>query len=169
MGGEGRTSCTAGRLLLVDIDGVLNVYGVEKCPEGYAELVLVPDDDEPARLCVRHGEWLHELSEHFDLAWASAWGFDAHRVLGPILGLPEFPFVPMPAIPFPPEGKVPAIAAFVGERPATWLDDVVTPEARAWARERPAPTLLIEVDHRNGLQRHHVEELMTWRPQLGSS
>jgi hypothetical protein len=101
------------------------------------------------------------------LAWASGWGADAHRVLGPILELEEFPFVAMPAIPFPPAEKVPAIAAFVGDRPAAWLDDVVTPEARAWARERPVPTLLVDVDHRTGLARRHVEDLMIWRSQLG--
>jgi hypothetical protein len=158
-----------GPVLLVDIDGVLNVYEVDDCPEGYSEFELFPDDEEPCRLCVVHGEWLRELSRQFDIAWASAWGFDAHRVLGPILGLEEFPFVPMPALPFPPADKVPAIAAFVGERPAAWLDDVVTPEAHAWARGRQAPTLLIEVDHREGLQRRHVEELLIWRSQLASS
>jgi len=156
-------------VLLIDIDGVLNVYGVEGCPEGYSEFELFADDDEPARLCVLHGEWLGELSSQFDLVWASARGFDAHRVLGPILGLEEFPFVPMPVTPFPPAGKVPAIATFVDERSTAWLDDVVTPEAGGWARERPAPTLLIEVDHRNGLERRHVDEPMTWRSQLGFS
>jgi hypothetical protein len=100
--------------------------------------------------------------------WASAWGADAHRVIVPILGLDEFPFVPMPVIPFPPTDKVLAVAAFVCDRPAAWLDDVVTPGARAWARERPVTTLLIEVDHRTGLQRRHVEHLMMWRSQLGS-
>ncbi|MFP3906943.1 MAG: hypothetical protein ACLFRV_12240 [Acidimicrobiales bacterium] len=154
-------------VLLIDIDGVLNVYGVDECPEGYSEFELFPDDDEPARLCTVHGDWLGELGEQFDLAWASAWGFDAHRLLGPILGLSEFPFVPMPAAPFPPAGKVPAIAAYVGERPAAWLDDVVTPEARGWARARKAPTLLVEVDHRTGLERRHVEDILAWSQQLG--
>jgi hypothetical protein len=153
-------------VLLVDIDGVLNVYGVEGCPEGYSEFDLFPDDDQPARLCVVHGEWLRELGEQFDLAWASAWGVDAHRLLGPILGLEPFPFVPMPARPFPPADKVPAIESFVGERPAAWLDDVVTAEARAWARGRKASTILVEVDHRTGLERRHVDALITWSTQL---
>jgi hypothetical protein len=37
--------------LLVDIDGVLSVYGVEACPEGYEELQLFADDPEPSLLC----------------------------------------------------------------------------------------------------------------------
>lgn len=156
-------------VLLVDVDGVLNVCGVEDCPEGYSEFELFPDDDEPVRLCVVHGEWLRDLAQHFDVVWASGWGEDAQRVLGPILGLAELAYVPMPTIPFQPAEKVPAIAAFVGERPAAWLDDVITPEARAWARERHAPTLLVEVDNHKGLERHHIEELMIWFLQLDSS
>jgi hypothetical protein len=154
-------------VLLIDVDGVLNVYGVERCPDGYSEFNLFPGDHEPARLCVVHGEWLRELSDYFDLAWASAWGFDAHRLLSPILRIDEFPFVPMPTIPFPPAEKVPAIAEFVDQRPAAWLDDVVTPEARAWADRRREPTLLVEVDHRCGLERRHVDELIAWRSSLG--
>lgn len=154
-------------VLLVDIDGVLNVYGVDGCPEGYDEFELFPDDDEPVRLCAAHGAWLRELGAHFDLVWASAWGVDAHRLLGPILGLERFPHVPMPAIPFEPARKVPAIASYVGGRPAAWLDDIVTSEARAWARGRSAPTLIVEVDPHAGLQRHHVDELIAWRSELG--
>lgn len=82
------------------------------------------------------------------------------------LGLEEFPFVPMPAIPFEPAAKVPAIAKVVGERPAAWLDDVITRQARAWARERRPPTLLVEVDHRRGLERRHVDELIAGRFEL---
>ena len=100
-------------MLLVDIDGVLNVYGVESCPEGFTEYRLLPEDEEPTRLAISHGRWLPELSEAFDVVWALAWGFQAHELLGPILDVDEFPFVPMPAIPFPPQEKVPAIASYV--------------------------------------------------------
>ena len=149
-------------VLLVDIDGVLNVYGVNGCPPGYTEHELFPQDAEPARLCAAHGAWLRELAEHFDLAWASALGRDTHRLLGPILALDEFPAVPMPPVPFPPAEKVPAIAAYVGDRPAAWVDDVLGPEARAWAGGRTAPTLLLGIDHRIGLRRADVDELLRW-------
>jgi hypothetical protein len=152
-------------ILLIDIDGVLNVYGGDRCPEGYVEVELFPADAEPARLCLLHGDWLRELGEHFELAWASAWGVDANEVLGPILGLDPFPFVPMPDIPFSPAAKVPAIERFVGERPAAWVDDVVTAEARAWAGARQAATMLVEVDHRTGLERRHVDSLVAWSAQ----
>lgn len=153
-------------LLLVDIDGVLNVYGVDECPPGYSEYSLFPEDEEPIRLAVMHGAWLRELGSIFDLVWASGWGFQANGLVAPILGIDELPFVPMPEIPFPPREKVPSIDAYVGDRAVAWIDDVVVPEARRWASGRAAPTLLVEIDHTVGLQRGHVEELLTWAADL---
>jgi len=155
-------------LLLVGIDGVLNVYGIDTCPPGYAEYIIFPDDAEPARLAVMHGQWLRELAGKFELAWASGWGFQAHRYLRPILDLDEFAFVPMPAIPFLPRDKVPAIAAYVGDRPAAWIDDVVLPEAIEWAESRTAPTLFVRTDPAVGLERSHVDQLLDWARQLGA-
>ena len=154
-------------VLLVDVDGVLNVYGVSVCPDGYEELDLFPGE-EPVRLCRSHGDWLRELAEHFDLFWATGWGADAPRVLSPILRIDEFPAVPMPPTPFEPSEKVPAIARFVGDRAAAWLDDVVTPEAHAWAMERSTPTLLVDVDPRRGLDRSHVDALIAWSLTLAN-
>src|SRR5205814_8454453 len=99
-------------LLLIDIDGVLNPWGLDACPEGFCEYTLFPEDDEPVRLSATHGLWIAELASRFDLVWASAWGFQAHELLGAILGIDEFPFVPMPPIPFPPDEKVPAIGTY---------------------------------------------------------
>lgn len=153
-------------LLLVDIDGVLNVYGVDGCPAGYAEYDLFPEDEEPTRLAAIHGDWLRELGSVFDLVWASGWGFQANELVAPILGLNEMPHVPMPEIPFPPREKLPSIDAYVGDRPAAWVDDVVVPEARTWAAARAAPTKLVETNHTIGLQRHHVDELLAWAIDL---
>jgi len=153
-------------LLLVDIDGVLNVYGVDACPEGFVEYDIFAEDDEPTRLSMEHARWLRELSTSFDLVWASAWGFEAHERLGPILQLDRFPFVPMPAIPFPPREKVPAIAEYVCERAVAWVDDVSMPEAISWAESRAAPTLLVFTDHTRGLERSHVDELLRWADEL---
>lgn len=76
------------------------------------------------------------------IAWASSWEGDANLYLCPHFGLPELPFVVFPPVPFEPSAKVPAIHAFVGDRPVAWVDDTVTTEARQWARGRTAPTLL---------------------------
>lgn len=132
------------------------------CPDGYAEYDLFPEDDEPVRLARVHGEWLHELAGLFDVAWASGWGAEANRVLCPFFGLPELPVIQLPAIPFEPWEKVPAIETFAADRAAAWIDDNVTPQARAWAAGRAAPTLLVEVESALGLTRPAVDELLAW-------
>jgi len=121
--------------LLVDIDGVLSVYDVEACPEGYEDfnsLLTIPNH----RCCAARTRSGWPNSRAFDLVWASAWGFLANERLCPVLGLDPLPFVPMPPIPFDPTEKVPAIEAYIGDRPAAWLDDLIGDEARQWAEQR---------------------------------
>jgi hypothetical protein len=147
-------------LLFLDIDGVLNPF--PDCPEGYREYDLFPEDDEPVRLADVHKEWLVELMAAFDIAWASGWGEEANRVLCPHFGLPDLPVVTFPPVPFEPRMKVPGVASMAGDRPAAWVDDIPTPEAREWAESRDAPTLLLEVDSALGLSRADVDELLAW-------
>lgn len=153
-------------VLLVDVDGVLNPWGRESLPEGFREYRLFPQEDEPVRLNAVHGRWLKELAASFDLVWATSWGDEANKLLCPRLGLDELPCVPLPATPFPAEAKVPAIAAFVAQRPAAWIDDLMVQEAYVWAKARSVPTLLVEVDHTTGMTRHHVERLLGWSATL---
>jgi hypothetical protein len=119
-------------------------------------------DEEPVRLCHAHGQWLKELALRFEIVWASAWGAEANRLLTPLLQLPELPVIRFPPVPFEPREKVPPIAAFVGTRPTIWIDDALTPEARAWASKRPAPTLLIDIDAAEGLTRPVVDQSLRW-------
>ena len=151
-------------LLLMDVDGVLNPF--PDTPEGFDELDFFPDEDEPVRLLHTHGEWLAELGEVYDIAWATGWGDNANRFLAPHFGLPEYPVVVVPSVRFDPVEKVPAIDAFAGERPAAWVDDIVTPEARAWAAQRTAATLLLEVDAAVGLVRSQVDRLLAWAAEV---
>lgn len=148
----------------MDVDGVLNPY--PDCPDGFHEYALFPGDDEPVRLAARHGDWLRELTEHFAMAWASSWEDEANAHLCPHFGLPRLPFVVFPPTPFPPSAKVPAIGGFVGDRAVAWVDDILTSEARTWAQERTAPTLLVEVDPAVGLTRSAVDEPLEWRLTL---
>jgi hypothetical protein len=147
-------------LLFMDVDGVLNPFGAT--PDGFDEFAFFPGEDEPVRLTPVHGEWLVELGEVFEIAWATGWGDHANRILAPHFGLPEYPVVVVPSTRFDPADKVPAVAAYAGERPAAWVDDIVTPEARAWAARRAAPTLLLDVDPAVGLVRAQVDELLEW-------
>jgi HAD domain in Swiss Army Knife RNA repair proteins len=151
-------------LLLMDVDGVLNPY--PGSPAGYGEYVIFSEDEEPVRLCPLHGDWLRELAGHFNLVWATSWGEAANLHLCPFFGLSEFPGFPFPPTPFEASAKVPAIDSFVGDNPVAWVDDMVTVEARVWARERTPPTLLVEVDPALGLTRDAIEELLAWRLAL---
>src|SRR5439155_9928283 len=147
-------------LLFMDVDGVLNPFPAT--PDGFDEFAFFPGEDEPVRLTPVHGEWLVELGEVFEIAWATGWGDHANRILAPHFGLPEYPVVVVRSTRFDPADKVPAVAAYAGERPAAWVDDIVTPEARAWAARRAAPTLLLAVDPAVGLVRSQVDELLEW-------
>jgi hypothetical protein len=150
-------------LLLMDVDGVLNPFAAPACPEGFAEFDIPGGDGEPTRLCRAHGGWLRELARRYELVWATGWGADANAYLSPLLGLPNLPLVTFPPVPFEPREKVPAIAAYVGERrPVAWVDDALVPEAHAWAAARAAPTLLLGTDPSRGLGRETVERLADW-------
>jgi hypothetical protein len=152
-------------LLLLDIDGVLNPYAAAGPPDGYAEHVLFPGE-EPVRVNAGHGDWLRELAGEFTLVWATAWEEEANRRLAPLLGLAPLPVIPMPAPPFPPGAKLPAVIEYAGQQPLAWLDDVVTPGMRTWAATRKAPTLLIEVDPAAGLTRDVVARCLAWAAAL---
>ena len=151
-------------LLFLDVDGVLNPF--PETPPGFEEHDFFPDDDEPVRLSAAHRDWLQELAEVYELVWATGWGDEANRVLNPFFGLPTFPVVPLPATRFEPSMKVPAIDEFAAGRPAAWVDDMLTPEARAWADARRFATLLVEVDSATGLTRPQVEDVLTWAASL---
>ena len=148
-------------LLLLDIDGVLNPWAAEVCPEGFQEHALFLGDDDPIRVAAVHGSWIRELESSFYVVWASAWGADS-RLLGELLGLPDYPLVEFPPTPFPPRDKVSAIADYVGDRPCAWVDDEHTDEGRLWAESRSAATLLLSIDPAIGLVYGDVERLADW-------
>jgi hypothetical protein len=152
-------------LLLLDVDGVLNPFAAATCPTGYDEHPFFPGEA-PVRLCRDHGGWLIELADQFELVWATAWCDHANTYIAPVLGLPQLPVIRFPHLPFEPRGKVSPIAAYTGSRPAAWLDDIITPEAREWAARRSAPTLLIEIDPAEGLTRAVVDRSLLWAIDL---
>jgi hypothetical protein len=151
--------------LLLDVDGVLNPFAAEICPEPYREYDFFPGE-EAVRLAEVHGEWLRDLAETFELVWATGWGHQADQFIAPTLGLPRLPVIAFPRVPFDPAEKVPAIHAYVGERPLAWLDDIITLEAQVWAAERSAATFLVPVDPAIGLTAETVAELKRWAADL---
>ncbi len=152
-------------LLLLDVDGVLNPFGAATCPRDFTEHHLFPDE-EPVRVNPAHGSWITELAASSDIAWATGWNHDANQLLAPLLKIPALPMLTMPSAPFHPSAKVPLIDAYAEQRPLAWIDDAHTTEARSWADQRTAPTLLITADPAVGLNRQSIDQLVAWAAQL---
>jgi len=150
-------------MLLVDFDGVLNPFAATQCPPGFTEYGLdeFPGDD-PVRLNPAHARWLRDLASLYEIAWASACAQDLNLYCERLIQLAPMQRVPMPLPPFDPDRKVEAVAAFVGDRPVAWLDDAFGEIARSWARERSAPTLLVDVDPATGLTIDVIDRLAAW-------
>ncbi|GAA1987647.1 HAD domain-containing protein [Kitasatospora viridis] len=154
-------------LLLLDIDGVLNPFAAAACPPGFREYRFFLGED-PVRLNRAHGPWLAALAGSFELVWATGWEEEANRLVAPVLGLPRLPVITFPPKPFAPSAKVPAVAAHVGDRPAAWIDDALTPQAHTWAAARRADTLLLGADPAVGLTRAMVHRLTAWSEPAGA-
>jgi hypothetical protein len=153
-------------LLLVDVDGVLNPWLAEDCPDGYNEYHFFPG--ERVLLSPAHGELLTSLTPAFELVWATAWEHRANRLICPVLSMPE-----LPVIEFPLDGrdmyfrKLPAVIEAVGRRPCAWIDDAHEADHFAWAARRDVPTLIIDIDPAEGLTSDVVAILADWAEGLG--
>lgn len=152
-------------LLLLDIDGVLNPYGASHPPHGYTDHQLFPSE-EPVRVNPVHGAWITEAGTVLQPAWASSWNDTANQLLAPLLHIAPLPVVAMPPSPFDPDEKVALIAAYAQQRPAAWIDDLLTPQAHTWAADRAAPTLLIRAEPMIGLTRESIDHVIAWATAL---
>jgi hypothetical protein len=155
-------------LLLVDIDGVISLYGFEqnRPPAGKFEWV----DGIAHFLSLSAGEHLRQLSSIYELAWCSGWEEKANEYLPVALDLPT----PLPYVRFEPVArlveahwKLAGIEMFAGpQRPLAWVDDAHDERCRFWARARPGPTLLVETEPSVGLTERHVASLVGWAQDL---
>jgi hypothetical protein len=183
-------------LLLLDIDGVLNLFDARiptgkhwwttkgqirremRTPDhlrdavvaGY-ELVLDP----------RHTEWMSELEEVVEPIWATMWQENAWLVglevgFGVDWDFIDFDSFYTPLAKFQARTgngvgpyKQPGIAAILGDRPGIWVDDDMTREQLAWAKARTEsgiPTLFIQPDPEFGMTREHVDAIITFAEDL---
>lgn len=152
-------------ILFLDVDGVISLFG------------FAPGTDAlPGRFhwvdgvshCLSHQatEHLIALSERFELVWATGWEEKANEYLPHLLDLP---FHELPVLSF--EGravfgtahwKLAAIEKYAGDRPAAWIDDSIDETCLAWAKQRQAPTLIVETDSPVGMTGEHVELLLSF-------
>ncbi len=180
-------------LLLMDIDGVLNLFDAwidggfdfsgrsvkvkRVAPEHLREVVvggyrllLNPD----------HIEMFEALEEHFDVVWATMWQSGAFR-FGKVAGFGEH----WDWIPFDDfhknnslvgrigrgvgHHKDPGIKAVLGDQPGVWVDDDMQPDQREWAQKRTEagiPTLFIQPDPEFGMTWEHYHQILEFLDNL---
>jgi HAD domain in Swiss Army Knife RNA repair proteins len=159
-------------LLMVDIDGVISLFGVSiqhssdpRLGEGSFHSI----EGIPHFLSAIAAAHLLELSGLFELVWASGWEERADDHLPHLLGLPQgLPFLRFSRSVGRSNAhwKLAAIDAHAAGRPLAWIDDALNDECRAWAEARPAPTLLVRTEPELGLTARESQLLRDWAARL---
>ncbi len=148
-------------LLLVDVDGVISLFGFDPAqpPAGRFQLV----DGIPHFLSALAGERLRALADDYELVWCTGWEEKANEYLRSALALPsDLPHLILEQV-GQAHWKISAIERFAGpDRPLAWIDDAHDDATTRWAAERPGPTLLIVTDPPVGLTDEHVNVLRAW-------
>jgi len=153
---------------MVDIDGVISLFGFQAGtrPEGSFHSI----DGIPHFLSAAAAKHLLALSPLFELVWASGWEEKANDYLPHLLGLPA----PLPYLTFErspgrsnAHWKLGAIESYASDRPLAWIDDAFNEACHEWARERHAPTLLVQTAPHAGLTEREVGMLSDWARTAG--
>ncbi|MGH2857257.1 MAG: hypothetical protein ACRDMJ_07200 [Solirubrobacteraceae bacterium] len=164
-------------MLLIDVDGVLSLFGFEPSAPPPGRLALV--DGLPHFFSSTAGALLAGLNDDFELTWCTGWeeraGEHLPLALGVPAGLGHLSFGP-PAPAAAAAGtsgarhwKLDAIDRHAGpHRPLAWIDDGFDAGCHAWAADRPGPTLLVATDPAIGLTAAHAERLRAWSRGLSA-
>jgi hypothetical protein len=153
-------------LLLVDVDGVLSLFGAGLDIRSAGAWTMV--DGIPHLLSNCAGDHLRDLSAEFDCVWCTGWEEKADEYLRAAFGLPG----PWPHLRFdrPPSGahwKLAAIEAYAGaRRPLAWVDDTFDDACRAWAAAREGSTLLVPTRSAVGLTEREARAIRHWAARL---
>jgi hypothetical protein len=170
-------------LLALDIDDVLNhqylkPFSVHRVSVETKDLAHTPFTNEweedvielPVRIARVYLEWLAELSEEFEIVWASTWEKAANRYISPLVGLGELGVVEFSANqPTPTEirrddvagWKLRSIVEYANGRPFAFVDDrAYSPRIAEIAAALDPPALVVAPVY--GLRRSHVDELLRY-------
>jgi hypothetical protein len=156
-------------LLLIDVDGVISLFGFDWSdpPPGRPTTV----DGLPHWISDAAGPLLTRLGAVFEPVWCTGWEDRAPEHLPHLLGLegsayPHLVFGPGPAAEDR-HWKLAAIDAYAGpHRPVAWVDDAFDETCDAWAASRPGPTLLVRTDPAVGLTEAHAARLAAWAEEV---
>src|SRR3954463_4784616 len=126
-------------LLLIDVDGVLSLYGT-----GDGDLKGVLVDGVPHLLSRDAAAALRGIAPGFECVWGTGWGGGAGGDLPAALDLPPgWPYVPLGPATASAHWKLAGIDAYAGlERPLAWIDDNHGPAGEEWALGRPGTNTL---------------------------
>lgn len=159
-------------LLLVDIDGVISLFGFDRDERPAGSFHWI--EGIPHFLSATAAGHLLRLAEEFELVWASGWEERAEEYLPHLIGVPAG----LAHLSFErdvggrggarPHWKLEAIEAHAAGRPLAWIDDAFNEHCHAWARERPAPTLLVQTFPEQGLTQGQVLLLQRWAAELAA-
>ncbi|MEY9969574.1 hypothetical protein ABIA33_007663 [Streptacidiphilus sp. MAP12-16] len=120
-----------------------------------------------------HGSALMALG--YELCWATTWMSDANQWIGPVLGLPELPFVDFGDALFNERAdgvhwKSQPLVAYASGRPFAWVDDEQGDADHAHvAASHSAPALLHHVNPRIGLRNADFTALAAFAASIGPS
>jgi hypothetical protein len=151
-------------LLLVDVDGVISLFGFEPSRPPPGRFIMV--DGIPHLISAAAGDHLRALADAFELAWCTGWEEKADEYLRHVLKLPDrCPHLTLGGS--DPSGrehwKLAAIDRYAGSaRPLAWIDDAHDQTCSDWASARGGPTLLVTTEPAVGLTGAHVARLLRW-------
>jgi hypothetical protein len=158
-------------ILLIDIDGVISLFGFDAAHPPPGRLLLV--DGMPHFLSAAAAALVTGLQADFELVWCSGWEEKADEYLPLALGLPaglrHLTFDDDAAAPAPARRhwKLEAIDRYAGpRRPLAWIDDAHDDSCRAWAAGRDGETLLVATDPAVGLTADDVTRLRAWAVEV---
>jgi Swiss Army Knife RNA repair-like protein len=156
--------------LLVDVDGVISLFGFDHADPPAVSPVTV--DGTPHWISEGAGARLIRLARTFECVWCTGWEERAEEHLPYLLGLPggweHLSFGPIDGDWRRGHWKLEAIDTWAGPtRPLAWVDDTHDDVCRAWAAERGGPTLLVSTDPAVGLTDDHVATLEVWAQTSG--
>lgn len=156
-------------ILAVDIDGVVSLFGYDEPPD-WPGIEFEMIDGKVHCISKPVGDLLRDLSDHFEIVWATGWEEGALQI-GDFLGVPQWPYLAFggSARFGSADWKLEPLSDFAHGRPLAWIDDSLDERCYQWARAREEPTLLIETESGLGLQGVHVEALVAWARSLGAT
>lgn len=153
-------------LLLVDVDGVISLFGFPSNKRPPGSWVIV--DGAPHLLSSEAARSLQALEDVFEPVWCTGWEERANEYLPHALGLGPWPHVALdrargPGHTTAGHWKLAAIDAHAGaDRPLAWIDDAFNEACGTWAAARAAPTLLVATDPATGFTAAHAARLRAW-------